>query len=326
LEVEYFKAEVLSAVDYYPFGMMMPDRQWYAGSDSTIAVNGFNGMRKDDEISGVGNSLDFGARIYDSRLGRWLSLDPLQSKYPSLSSYCFAANNPILFIDGRDIVPTAEFMSSVCGPVYLSLLADNSIFLKYAKPFMSFDPNIELKYEPGTTDRLFNANGWTSYKQSTYSPVKRSLDVESISMNSSRTAGTATLFGFTTTTRRTDIAIARTLIHETMHAYLAVNSSHLENYAGDDHEYMAEFMREDLKTGIKEYADKHGIQLDEDDLETLSWAGLHETDAWKNVYDTPEKQNAFFERVGELERNTTITDDETGEVIKSSGEDKNIKK
>ena len=99
LEVEYFKAEVLSAVDYYPFGMMMPDRQYYANSDSSIAVNGFNGMRKDDEISGVGNSLDFGARIYDSKLGRFLSVDPMNYVYVFISPYNFAQNNPLAFVD-----------------------------------------------------------------------------------------------------------------------------------------------------------------------------------------------------------------------------------
>jgi RHS repeat-associated protein len=67
---------------------------------------GFNGQEKDNEIKGSGNSLDFGARIYDSRLGRWLSLDPLQEKYPSLSPYNFTANNPILYTDpdGKRIV------------------------------------------------------------------------------------------------------------------------------------------------------------------------------------------------------------------------------
>ncbi len=65
---------------------------------------GFNGKEKDDEVKGVGNSLDFGARIYDSRLGRWLSVDPLHKKYPNLSPYVFCANNPIIYIDkdGRD--------------------------------------------------------------------------------------------------------------------------------------------------------------------------------------------------------------------------------
>jgi len=38
---------------------------------------GFNGMEEDNEIKNIkGSSLDFGARMYDSRLGRWLSLDP----------------------------------------------------------------------------------------------------------------------------------------------------------------------------------------------------------------------------------------------------------
>lgn len=66
---------------------------------------GFNGMERDDEMKGSGNSYDFGARMYDSRLGRWMSLDPLQAKYSSFSPYCFVANTPLIAIDpdGRDI-------------------------------------------------------------------------------------------------------------------------------------------------------------------------------------------------------------------------------
>jgi RHS repeat-associated protein len=60
---------------------------------------GFNGKENDNEVQGEGNSIDFGGRIYDSRLGRWLSLDPLHRKYPSLSPYHFCSNNPILFVD-----------------------------------------------------------------------------------------------------------------------------------------------------------------------------------------------------------------------------------
>jgi len=65
----------------------------------------FNGMRKDDEIKGENNSYDFGARLYDNRLGRWLTIDPLEFKYPFLTPYSYAANNPIIFIDrgGMDI-------------------------------------------------------------------------------------------------------------------------------------------------------------------------------------------------------------------------------
>jgi len=67
---------------------------------------GFQGQEKDDEVKGTGNSYDFGARIYDSRIGRWLSSDPLESKYPSLSSYNFVANTPLMAIDpdGKRII------------------------------------------------------------------------------------------------------------------------------------------------------------------------------------------------------------------------------
>jgi len=60
---------------------------------------GFNGMEKDHELKGEGNSLDFGARIYDSRLGRWLSVDPLAHKFPSDATFIFAGNSPISLID-----------------------------------------------------------------------------------------------------------------------------------------------------------------------------------------------------------------------------------
>ena len=60
---------------------------------------GFNGKENDNEVKGEGNSLDFGARIYDSRIGRWLSLDPMQANYEALTPYNFTANSPIRFID-----------------------------------------------------------------------------------------------------------------------------------------------------------------------------------------------------------------------------------
>lgn len=56
-------------------------------------------MEQDNELKGVGNSLDFGARMCDSRVGRWLSLDPLTSKFPYQSPYVYAGNNPVFYID-----------------------------------------------------------------------------------------------------------------------------------------------------------------------------------------------------------------------------------
>ena len=60
---------------------------------------GFNGKENDNEIKGIGNSIDFGARMYDSRLGRWFAIDPLDDKRTWISPYNFVQNNPIFRID-----------------------------------------------------------------------------------------------------------------------------------------------------------------------------------------------------------------------------------
>jgi len=60
---------------------------------------GFNGMEKDDELKGGGNSYDFGARMYDSRVGRWWNRDALENKYPHLSPYVFVGNSPLIMND-----------------------------------------------------------------------------------------------------------------------------------------------------------------------------------------------------------------------------------
>lgn len=60
---------------------------------------GFNGQEKDNEIKGAGNSYDYGFRVYDARLGRFLSVDPLFREFPWYSPYQFAGNKPIVAID-----------------------------------------------------------------------------------------------------------------------------------------------------------------------------------------------------------------------------------
>jgi len=90
------QAELVSAQGYEPGGSLLPGRNY---SSSTYNY-GFNGMRKDDEIHGAtGTSYDFGARLYDPRVGRWLSLDPLSNDYPAVSPYVFALNSPIQAMD-----------------------------------------------------------------------------------------------------------------------------------------------------------------------------------------------------------------------------------
>ena len=78
------------------------------GRDTTFKTGyryGFNGKEMDNETyGGQGNEYDYGMRIYNPRIGRFLSVDPLQKQYPELSPYQFSSNSPIsnLDLDGRE--------------------------------------------------------------------------------------------------------------------------------------------------------------------------------------------------------------------------------
>jgi RHS repeat-associated protein len=88
----------MNAQDYYPFGMEMPGRTYVAAGAGNYRF-GFNGKENDNEVNGVGNWQDYGLRMYDPRVGRFSSIDPLTKKYPELAPYQFASNRPIEGID-----------------------------------------------------------------------------------------------------------------------------------------------------------------------------------------------------------------------------------
>lgn len=79
----------------YPFGMLMPGRKFNSGDYKF----GFNGKWNDNSIKGIGNTLNFEARIYDSRIGRWFTVDPDFRNFASNSVYLSFSDNPINRID-----------------------------------------------------------------------------------------------------------------------------------------------------------------------------------------------------------------------------------
>ena len=95
--LSYYDADAVTATDYYPFGMQMPGRN-YTSSSSSYRY-GFNGKENDNEVKGEGNQQDYGMRIYDPRLGKFLSVDPLSKKFPFYSPFHFGGNNPLKNID-----------------------------------------------------------------------------------------------------------------------------------------------------------------------------------------------------------------------------------
>ena len=93
----------------------MPNRH---GDNGDGYRYGFNGMEGDDEVRGTkGASYDFGARMYDSRIGRWLSTDVLENEYVGYSPYNFVLNTPLVAVD-----PNGELVWFVIPVVMFAIL------------------------------------------------------------------------------------------------------------------------------------------------------------------------------------------------------------
>jgi RHS repeat-associated protein len=91
--VQYYLPEVMTYTDYYAFGSTMSGRT-YVNANGKYRY-GFNGKEDDPET----DLQDYGMRIYNAALGKFLSEDPLTRGYPWYTPYQFAGNKPIRYID-----------------------------------------------------------------------------------------------------------------------------------------------------------------------------------------------------------------------------------
>ncbi|WP_367389136.1 RHS repeat domain-containing protein [Lewinella sp. LCG006] len=102
----------IRTMDYYPFGLEMnkPDTDFgeFAGYRF-----GFNGKEADsDKEWGSATHYDYGFRIYNPSIGKFLSVDPLAPSYPWYTPYQFAGNMPIQAIDIDGLEPGFSYYPS----------------------------------------------------------------------------------------------------------------------------------------------------------------------------------------------------------------------
>jgi RHS repeat-associated protein len=124
--------------DYSPFGVSLDGRT----VEGDFYRRGFNGMEKDDEFKGKGNSYTTEFRQYDPRIGRWLSVDLLVSKFPNESSYTYCFNSPTILIDETGQSPK----SPPGGKVIIYNIWFDKNGLKHSKYLGSYNHN-ELKVD-----------------------------------------------------------------------------------------------------------------------------------------------------------------------------------
>ena len=101
--------------DYYPFGA-----RHVRGDYPQLTSNRFKFNGKEEQMTGDLGWLDYGARMYDGKLGRLFTGDPLQECFLSLSPYNYCSGNPIIFVD-----PSGAFMTHYVDKNFNVLLQTN---------------------------------------------------------------------------------------------------------------------------------------------------------------------------------------------------------
>ena len=92
------EGEVVQHIEYVPFGEVFVEERNNLWNTPYL----FNAKEFDEETG----LYYYGARYYDPRVSLWISTDPMEDKFPSVSSYTYVLNNPLNILDpnGADIV------------------------------------------------------------------------------------------------------------------------------------------------------------------------------------------------------------------------------
>ncbi len=105
---------------------------------------GFNGKEQDGEVKGTGEQYDYGFRIYDPRIGKFLSVDPLYKTYPYYTPYQFAGNMPIAAIDLDGLEVKVSFDFATVTKDRTAIEIKSSVSIKVQIINLSAIPNTDL--------------------------------------------------------------------------------------------------------------------------------------------------------------------------------------
>ncbi|MEQ9263103.1 MAG: RHS repeat-associated core domain-containing protein [Owenweeksia sp.] len=107
---------------------------------------GFQGQEQDNEIKGTGNSINYKYRIYDPRIGRFLSIDPLTKDYPHNSPYAFSENRVIDAVELEGLEKIEAYVKMRISWTETQIQTVDGVEVE-KKVQMSADLNLYVKYD-----------------------------------------------------------------------------------------------------------------------------------------------------------------------------------